>query len=264
MRGIATLLAVGLLRWLVHRILLTLDRRLPYGPADSAKLSKRFKKVNRAIGNVIIAAAIVLFPLLHGQNPRLYYESFLPLDHRALDGLRGFAVALMYLSLLYMAWLVTDNLRFRVRDKPSRLARRLAVVPLSTALGALVEELLFRGILLADLLKGLAPTTAVLSGALFFAAAHYTRRVKRYWTLAGHVALGILLCTTFAWTGSLWLPMGLHAGGIFMTLGTRPFVRSTGPGWLVGASIFPYAGLVGVAALILLTFSMWLSYGGVR
>jgi hypothetical protein len=56
--------------------------------------------------------------------------------------------------------------------------------------------------------------------------------------------------------------MGLHAGGIFLTLGTRPFVRYTGPGWLFGASIFPYAGLVGIAALAVLTLSIWITYGG--
>jgi hypothetical protein len=29
----------------------------------------------------------------------------------------------------------------------------------------------------------------------------------------------------------------------------------------VGASIFPYAGAVGIVALLLLTFNIWLSYG---
>ncbi len=47
-------------------------------------------------------------------------------------------------------------------------------------------------------------------------------------------------------------------------MAVRPVVRYTGPAWLVGASIFPYAGAVGIAALVLLTVNMWLVYGGVR
>ena len=44
-------------------------------------------------------------------------------------------------------------------------------------------------------------------------------------------------------------------------MGARPFVRYVGPPWLVGASIFPYAGVVGLGALVLLTVNIWLYYG---
>jgi hypothetical protein len=37
-------------------------------------------------------------------------------------------------------------------------------------------------------------------------------------------------------------------------MAARPMVRYVGPGWLVGASIFPYAGVPGVAALLLLSW----------
>ena len=101
-------------------------------------------------------------------------------------------------------------------------------------------------------------------GTVIFAAAHYVRSVKRYWTFPGHVALGALLCAAFYWTGNVWLSFGVHAGGVLVLMAVRPVVRYTGPAWLVGASIFPYAGAVGIAALVLLTVNMWLVYGGVR
>jgi len=44
--------------------------------------------------------------------------------------------------------------------------------------------------------------------------------------------------------------------------GIRPFIRYVGPAWLVGASIFPYAGLVGLVALGLLTANVWIRFGG--
>ena len=66
----------------------------------------------------------------------------------------------------------------------------------------------------------------------------------------------------FVCTGALWLPVGLHAGGALVLMAIRPLVRYSGPAWLVGASIFPYAGVAGAAALILLTINIWLCYGG--
>jgi hypothetical protein len=71
----------------------------------------------------------------------------------------------------------------------------------------------------------------------------------------------MLLCVSFACTGALWLPLGLHGGGILIIMGLRPLVRYVGPPWLVGASIFPYAGAVGVIGLTILTFNMWLLHG---
>jgi membrane protease YdiL (CAAX protease family) len=261
MLGITLLVAVGLLRW-ASQGALRMYAGQPVWPWVEAELPKRLKKVNRTAGNLAIAAAIVAYPYFRGQDPRIYYGHLLPPDFRIMEGLHGFLLGTFFLAVLYLAWTATDNVRFRIRHPPRRLALRLAVVPLSAVFGALVEELLFRGIILADLLEYVDPIWAVAAGAILFAGAHYARRVKRYWTLAGHLALGVLLCATFVWTRKLWLPMGLHAAGIFLTLGTRPFVRSTGPAWLVGASIFPYSGLIGVIALILLTLTMGLAYGG--
>jgi membrane protease YdiL (CAAX protease family) len=108
------------------------------------------------------------------------------------------------------------------------------------------------------------PAAAVAVGAGAFAAAHYVREVKRRWTFAGHVMLGLCLCLCFVRTGALWLPLGVHAGGIFAIMAARPFVRYQGPAWLTGASIFPFAGAVGVAALGILTAVLWFDYAAPR
>jgi hypothetical protein len=46
-----------------------------------------------------------------------------------------------------------------------------------------------------------------------------------------------------------------------MIMGIRPFVRYRGPAWLTGASIFPFAGVIGMAGLILLTAFVSTYYG---
>jgi membrane protease YdiL (CAAX protease family) len=229
---------------------------------DTVDLPAPVRRANRTITKAVFATVLLAYPLLRGRSPLAYYASFFPLGARPREMLYGASAAILYLALLYLAWTLTDNVRFGVRHTAGRLTQRLAGVPFTALLIALVEELLFRAMLLAGLLESLEPWAALPIGIAVFAGAHYIRRVKRYWTFPGHLALGTLLCLAFFWTRAVWLPLGLHAGGVLVLMAVRPLVRYTGPTWLVGASIFPYAGAVGLAALLLLTMNMWLAYGG--
>ncbi len=262
MLALGLLVLVPVAMWLGQSVALCcagLPLRVRIGTVD---LPVGVRRANRAMTKVVFAGVLLVYPLLRGQSPLVYLAGFFPLGARPLEMLHGAAGAVLYLALLYTAWMVTDNVRFGVRHSARRLAARLAGVPLTALLIALVEELLFRAVLLQDLLHSFSPRVALPIGVAAFAGAHYVRRVKRYWTFPGHVALGVLLCLAFFWTRALWLPLGLHAGGVLVLMGVRPLVRYVGPAWLVGASIFPYAGAVGIVALLLLTFNIWLSYGG--
>lgn len=263
MLALGVVALVPIIMWLGQTALLWragLPIRLRIGAAD---LPRPLKRINRLVTNLAFAAALVGYPLLRGESPVAYYAQFFPLGARPFETLHGAAASILYLALLYLAWTVTDNVRFQVRHDAKRLVGRLAGVPLTAVLIALVEELLFRAVLLAGLLDSFTPQIALPVGIVVFAAAHYVRRVKRTWTFVGHLALGTLFCVAFFVTGrSLWMPLGLHAGGVLVLMGVRPFVRYTGPVWLVGASIFPYASVVGIVALLLLTLNIWLGYGG--
>jgi len=263
MLALVCLLAVPAIMWLGQSVLL-LAAGLPLRVRISAEdLPRPLRPVNRVVTNVAFAAALLGYPLLRGQSPLAYYRRFFPVtDARPAEALFGIAASVLYLSLLYLAWTLTDNVRFRVRHTPGRLLQRLSGVPPTALFVALVEELLFRAMLLAGLLEALDARVALPIGVLAFAGAHYLRPVKRYWTFPGHLALGVLLCSAYLLTRALWLPLGLHAGGVLVLMGTRPLVRYTGPAWLVGASIFPYAGVVGIAGLLLLTLNLWLHFGG--
>jgi len=231
---------------------------------SSSDLPRSVKRANRVLLNAVLASVLLAYPLLRGESIVGYYARFFPLDCGPIDLLRGAAASVLYLALLYGAWVATDNVRCNVRHSPATLTRRLAAVPLMSIAAATLEELLFRAVLLAGLLESFPTAIAMALGILIFAAAHYVRSVKRYWTFPGHVALGGLFCVAFLCTRTLWLPIGLHAGGILVLMGIRPFARYAGPSWLVGASIFPYAGVVGIFALGLLTANVWLTYGVAR
>ncbi|MGD8450926.1 MAG: CPBP family intramembrane metalloprotease [Phycisphaerae bacterium] len=262
MWALGLLVLVPAAMWLGQTLLLWRAGLPLRGKIGGNDLPRWLRTANRVIANVVLAAAVLVYPLLRGASPVTYYARFLPLGERPAELAHGAAAAVLYLALLYLAWLLTGNVEFRMRHGAGRLLRRLAGVPGTAVLAALVEELLFRAMLLGELIDSCPTAVAVGIGALVFAGAHYVRSVKRYWTFPGHVALGLLLCVAFVATGgSLWLSMGLHGGGVLVLMTVRPLIRYTGPGWLVGASIFPYAGVVGVIALGLLTINMWLAYG---
>lgn len=144
------------------------------------------------------------------------------------------------------------------------------------------EEVLFRGVLLRRLVRdggralGVAATTAI------YAAVHAIGRPRgqdalHAWSgvertaalfapladasvlpsLAGLVALGLVLAAARLGRGSLWVPIGIHAAwvGVFR-VGRLFFDVRPEPAWLVGPGWPPLvggaAGLAGVAATALL------------
>lgn len=262
MLALAMLFVAPLLMWVGQSALLLATGTPIRWQLGGSDLPERVKAGNRVILNAVMVGVLVAYPLLRDASPVAYYAAFFPLDHGPSQLVTGLAMSVLYLSLLYGVWGITDNVRFSIRHSAKKLARRLSFVPLMSLGAATIEELLFRAMLLAGLLESLPQYAAIPIGVVCFAGAHYVRSVKRYWTFPGHLALGSLFCVAFVCTHNLWLPIGLHAGGILMLMGLRPFVRYVGPSWLVGASIFPYAGAVGFAALVLMTVNVWLRFGG--
>lgn len=262
MLALALLAAVPALMWGVQSLLLACEGLRPRARIGGSDLPERVKLGNRIATYAAFAGVLLGYPALHGESPLAFYARFFPVDGREQQLAFGLGVSLFYLALLYAAWLFTDNLRIDVRQRPAALAKRLATAPVTAALAATVEELLFRAVVLQGLVEDFGVGAALPAGVAIFAGAHYVRSVKRYWTLAGHLGLGLLLCTAYLCSGALWLPIGIHAGGILLIMAMRPLARYTGPAWLVGASIYPYAGLLGVTALLALTLDIWMRFGG--
>lgn len=264
MTALLLLAAVPLVMWCVQSILLRQAGLSIRWRLDSGDAPTFVRTGGRIATQVSLLATIVTYPLLRGQSPAAYYAGLLPPTRSFLLFLHGASASILFLCALFAAWLATDQLVIDIHHARKKWIRRLVLLLPTALLGAAVEELLFRGVLLADLLQSpwIPKGAAVVLGAITFAGAHYVRAVKRRWTFPGHVLLGILLCIAFVRTESLWLPMGLHAGGIFMIMGVRPFVRYRGPAWLTGASIFPFAGLAGTAGLVILTRFVATYYGG--
>lgn len=266
MIALGLLAAIPIVMWLVQSTLLVrtglpLRWRLDAGDAPSI-----VRTGGRITTQACLLGTIILYPLIRGLPPAEYYAALLPPTRSALLFCHGAAASSLFLCALFGAWLATEQLVIDIHHSRRKWTRRLLMLLPTALFGAFVEELIFRGVLLADLLRSdaLPQWAAVSIGAVIFAGAHYVRAVKRRWTFPGHVLLGVLLCVAYVRTENLWLPAGLHAGGIFMIMGVRPFVRYRGPAWLTGASIFPFAGVAGMAGLLVLTAFVATYYGGSR
>jgi membrane protease YdiL (CAAX protease family) len=143
------------------------------------------------------------------------------------------------------------------------LLRMPSTWPLGVLAGSLVtalafavsEELLFRGLFFRTLLLDHPPVRAILLSSVLFAALHFLRP-NLAWTdlipFLGLLTAGGVLAYAAWKSGSLWLPIGIHAGWVFFIsvsdqLGlwtyTPPYL------WLTGQS-GPSSGLLGMILLL--------------
>jgi len=255
------LLLVPVASWLGQTVMLKRHGLPIRWRLDTHDAPHSVRAASRLFLQISLAGVIILYPLLGGQSVVGYYGSLLPVSGCVLQLAMGVASVVLFLCLLYGVWMATGRLIVEVHQPRKRWMRRLMLLGPTALVGAFAEELLFRGVLLADLLRSWPALPAVVVASLVFAVAHYVRSVKRYWTLPGHAMLGMLLCLAFLNTQSLWLGIGLHAGGNAMILGTRPFFVNRGPAWITGASVFPYAGVVGIIGLGILVVFVVMHHG---
>ncbi len=145
----------------------------------------------------------------------------------------------------------------RLRGK---LLRRIFVIPVPAAL---IEELVFRCLVLKQLLiafpsTGYGTVGALLVSAAVFSAVHFVAPKppgEPVWqAAAGLFFVGCAIGAGYIHAGqTLWLPLAIHAAGIACVEVPRLLTRFDPRGrWLVGTRDFPHSGLFGVAAMSLL------------
>ena len=79
---------------------------------------------------------MVVYPLIRGQTPVEYYGTLLPVTATAWQLAHGAAASVLFLSLLFGAWLLADGLRVDVHQPRRRWLRRLLLLPATALLGA--------------------------------------------------------------------------------------------------------------------------------
>jgi membrane protease YdiL (CAAX protease family) len=172
----------------------------------------------------------------------------------ALGCLLGFA--LTSLAIVPVAIWGHPSIRFRLT---LHLLPRIGAVVLVLLLGALAEELMFRGYPFQHLEQGIGAIGAIAIFSVMFGAVHLTNPGASLWGLINTILIGVLLSISYLRTRALWLPWGIHFGwnlslGFLFGLpvsGLRLFnvvVRTTasGPNWATGSGY----GLEGSATAV--------------
>ncbi len=162
----------------------------------------------------------------------------------------------------------------------------------TAAVVAVLEEVIFRGIILGIFLRTFRPFLAIALVAVLFAALHFIRppegvtvpnpdsawagfhflEITARRLLDGHLIMqqfaplllvGILLGVTRYLTSSLWLPIGLHAGWVFAFTLFDDLTRSIGdrPEWMslvIGENLAQ--GLLPFSTLLVSALIIWVVY----
>jgi membrane protease YdiL (CAAX protease family) len=146
----------------------------------------------------------------------------------------------------------------------------LGAVLLMLMIGALAEELVFRGYPLQHLERAIGAVPAVLIFSVFYGAAHLLNPNASLWGAANSTLMGVLLSIACLRSRALWLPWGIHFGwntvlgfgfGLpvsgYRVLNLWIYTDAFGPKWLTGGAYGIEAAASGTLAFLIGILLMW-------
>jgi uncharacterized protein len=157
---------------------------------------------------VIIATAVMA--AIEGRSPLAYGLA----DRRApVRFLAGLACGFVALSALVGVLLATGHLSLDgVAERGETAVHDAAMWGVVFLLVGVLEELLTRGYLQATLARGIGFWPAALLMSTLFGALHRPNAGESIIGLVAAGSVGLLLCFSLWWSGSLWWAIGFHAG----------------------------------------------------
>jgi membrane protease YdiL (CAAX protease family) len=212
--------------------------------------SQKIRGVMKLALGASVVALLAGYPLLIGEDPIQYHVDKLTPPRFGL-ALKTLLAVFGAFAALFAVSVAVGWIHFEKRHDTSRLALKVlkglwAPLPLT-----LMEEPLFRGLVLEQLAAEFAPWLAVILSAAIFAAVHFLRPQKRPLLAAvGLFYVGLALGASYLLAGHNYLlPVAVHAAGVLFIQVTRPVCRYVGPAWLIGRSSYPIAGVLNMAAV---------------
>jgi len=90
------------------------------------------------------------------------------------------------------------------------LLPNLGVLAGMLVMGALAEELVFRGYPFQHLERGIGAAPAVLAFSVLYGLLHLLNPHASLWGALNSILIGVMLCIAYLRTRALWLPWGIH------------------------------------------------------
>jgi hypothetical protein len=250
-----------LLIWLMQAVALACvgETNIWAQPFRHPTRSNLVRWVRKLAIQTAIFSTLLLFPFTIGSDPVAYHLSWLsdPPWHAMIVtfGLT-LAVFLSYQALnVCFGWMSLEK-----PEDPWNTFYRVCRSALTPIPLAIVEEALFRGVVLRQMLADFPATSlgvilAVLLSAAAFSSVHFIRPHKESFLPAlGLFSFGILLGIVYVAVGqNCWLCVAIHAGGVWVIQTLRRFVKYNAPPWLIGYPTYPICGAMGFLSMAILT-----------
>ena len=232
----------------------------------------RVKMTTRVMTHVLWLIIIFGNPLALVSSPQAWFRQELPTPNTWLDIIVSFWIMLLPIWLMYALGLAVGWMRIQPKhDAATRriklLKRFLGPLPLAT-----LEEAVFRGVLMEQMLRSLPEgrgyaALAIVASSAIFAATHFVKRPapdRSIWQPAwGLFLVGCLFGLAYVLGGrSLWLPIAMHTAAVFGIEVMKLYIASVGPPWIIGYSEFPQCGLLGSVAIPGMAIALILLVGG--
>jgi membrane protease YdiL (CAAX protease family) len=243
------------LLWAVQSVALTLVGEPLAWPLRFATRRPLVRWTGRVMTHVSWLIILVGSPLALGIPPldALHRAFPLPVPWRDIAvafSIMFFPMCMTYAMFIAAGWVLVTPKLDKATRRAKLLRRFLGPLPLAT-----LEEAVFRGVLLEQLLRAFPPSTAstvvaiVLSSAVF-SSVHFIRSPRptmpMWYSAYGLFTIGCLFGVGYIVGGrSLWLPIVLHATAVFVIEVMRLYTVFRAPPWLVGYAECPQSGLVG-------------------
>jgi len=180
--------------------------------------------------------------------------------------LRGLAIGAGLVSLAVLSIAIFGHITLEAHLNGTALLNGIVVFFL-LLVGAMFEELIFRGYPFQRLLDAVGPISAILAMSAVFAAMHLENpHAGGFWSwgFLNTILVGVLFSVAYIRSRTLWLPFGIHFGWNFAlgmvyglpVSGLHRFsvlVRGSakGPALLTGGSYGVEASLTGAVVVVL-------------
>jgi membrane protease YdiL (CAAX protease family) len=217
----------------------------------------------------IIGAGLTLAIYALFRKFRKNWPAELKLSRLISHTLLGLVIGFVYMTLVVSTIDALGYADLSWSDFSWPLQWQAIMMFLAVAVG---EEMIFRGVIFRMIDERWNTTVALIISALFFGFIHLPNDGATWWSsLAIAIEAGLMLAAAYKWSGTLWLPIGIHWAWNFSQGNLFGFKVSgqeagesllqaqiEGADWLTGGAFGAEASVVAVGAGLLA--SAWFIY----
>ena len=210
------------------------------------------------------AAAILALYALFVKLMEKHWPTDLSLRRLIPHTLLGLLVGFIYMTLVVSTITASGYATVDWNGFSGKQQISVFMLFLAVAVG---EEMIFRGVIFRWLDERWNTWVALLVSAILFGWMHISNDNATWWSsLAIAIEAGLLLGAAYKWSGTLWVPIGIHwawnyvQGNVFglavsgMNSGNTILVTTVdGPDIITGGAFGPEASIIAVVLGILIT-----------